>query len=299
MSLDGTRSGDALEVANDQTNQCRSEESTHPVPLSQRRPTGDTVGITSDDADTHKQAIVNDGRGNGEIRSDYPSSKDRHPVPMEEESANVSQSASPPGKSDPGSHAGQGALSQNSLSGIALEPAAKDIGKASWLAPYVEWTPAGTVPDPRNVPDQADLASLLTEVVEREGPVVAIRVYRLINRASGSRRLTGPVRRTLNRASAAAIRGGTIVATNPFNVQGQGQLVLRMPGTPSVNVRERGSRELDELPPDEVAAMLKALRERYSQLDQEQLKRQLLSALGWVRLTPNVSEFLDRCIALK
>ena len=59
-----------------------------------------------------------------------------------------------------------------------------------------------------------------------------------------------------------------------------------------------GSRELDELPPDEVAAMLRFLRETDSQLDQEQLKRQLLSALGWVRLTPNVSEFLDRCIAL-
>ena len=44
--------------------------------------------------------------------------------------------------------------------------------------------------------------------------------------------------------------------------------------------------------------MLRFLRETDSQLDQEQLKRQLLSALGWVRLTPNVSEFLDRCIAL-
>ena len=38
-----------------------------------------------------------------------------------------------------------------------------------------------------------------------EGPVVAIRVYRLINRASGSRRLTAPVQRTLNRVSTAAI----------------------------------------------------------------------------------------------
>ena len=71
-----------------------------------------------------------------------------------------------------------------------------------------------------------------------------------------------------------------------------------MPGAPDVNVRERGPRELDELPHDEVAAMLKFLRERDSGLDQEQLKRQLLNALGWIRLTPKVSEFLDRCIAL-
>ena len=267
-------------------------------PFRGERLTEATVGITSDDEETHRRAIANGGKANREGHSDYPSSKTRDPEPMEEESENASQSTSPLSKSDPGPDAGQGALSQYILSGIAIEPAAKDVGKASWLAQYAGWTSAGTIPNLRNDPDQADLVYLLTEVVEREGPVVAIRVYRLINRASGSQRLTGPVRRMLNRASAAAIRGGTIVATNPFNVQGQGQLVLRMPGTPSVNVRERGSRELDELPPDEVAAMLKSLRERDSQLDQEQLKRQLLSAFGWVRLTPNVSEFLDRCIAL-
>ena len=298
MSPDGARSGDAFLVANDQAAQGTGEKSTHPETLSGAGLTGAAVGVSSDDEETHRRAIANGGKANREVRSDYPSSKTRDLEPMEEESENASQSTSPLSKSVPGPDAGQGALSQYTLSGIAIEPAAKDVGKASWLAPYTGWTPAGTIPNLRNDPDQADLVSLLTEVVEREGPVVAIRGYRLINRASGSQRLTGPVRRMLNRASAAAIRGGTIVATNPFNVQGQGQLVLRMPGTPSVNVRERGSRELDELPPDEVAAMLKSLRERDTQLDQEQLKRQLLSALGWVRLTPNVSEFLDRCIAL-
>ena len=71
-----------------------------------------------------------------------------------------------------------------------------------------------------------------------------------------------------------------------------------MPGTPDVNVRERGSQKLDELPSDEVAMMLRSLRERDRGLDQEQLKRQILRLLRWVRLTPNVSAFLDRCIAL-
>ena len=291
-------SGDAFEVTNDQIDQGAGERNTHPETLSRGGLTGATGGAASTDSETDRRAISNGGKASWEVRSDYPGSKTRDPEPSEEKPENVPQSASPLSTSDLGSDAGQGALSQYTLSGIAIESAAKDVGKASWLAPYTGWTPTGTIPNPRNDPDQADLVSLLTEVVEREGPVVAIRAYRLINRASGSQRLTGPVRRMLNRASAAAIREGIIVDTNPFNVQGQGHLVLRMPGTPSVSVRERGSRELDELPPDEVAAMLRFLRETDSQLDQEQLKRQLLSALGWVRLTPNVSEFLDRCIAL-
>ena len=298
MSQAVRESGDTSVVENDQAAQGTGEESTHPETPSRGGLTGATAGITSDGVETHRRAIANGGKVNRELPSDYPSSKTRDSEPREEESEKPPQSASRLSTSDPGSDVGQGALSQYTFSGITIEPAGEDVGKASWLAPYAGWTPAGTIPNLRNAPDQADLVSLLTEVVEQEGPVVAIRAYRVINQASGSRRLTGPVRRTLNRASAAAIREGTIVATNPFNVQGQGQLVLRMPGTPSVNVRQRGSRELDELPPDEVAAMLKSLRERDSQLDQEQLKRQSLSALGWVRLTPNVSEFLDRCIAL-
>ena len=74
--------------------------------------------------------------------------------------------------------------------------------------------------------------------------------------------------------------------------------MFRRPGTPGVDVRERGPRDLDELPPDEVAMMLSSLRERDPGLDQEQLKRQLLSALGWVRLTEKVSQFLDGCSTL-
>ena len=170
---------------------------------------------------------------------------------------------------------------------------AKDIS----LAPYVEWTPTGTVPDPRTA-DQAQLVGLLAEVVEREGPVVAIRAYRLINRASGSRRLTGPARQALNRACAAAVRTRVVTETNPLKYEGQAQLVLRRPGSRETLLRERGPRELDELPPDEIAAMLRILRAGSPELDPEALKRQALERLGWLRLAKNVSGFLDRCIAL-
>ena len=94
------------------------------------------------------------------------------------------------------------------------------------LAPFTEWASTGPVPDPRSA-RQAELTALLAEVAEREGPIVAIRAYRLINRASGSQRLTAPARRALNRACAAVVRTGDVVAANPSNREGQAQLVSR------------------------------------------------------------------------
>ena len=136
------------------------------------------------------------------------------------------------------------------------------------------------------------------EVLPPHGPVVAIRAYRLLNRASGSQRLTTPARRALNRACAAAERAGLIETTNPLLGNGQAQRVLRPPGRPEVVLRERGPRVLDELPPDEVAMMLRDLRKADPTLDAEPLKRRGLEKLGWVRLTRNASAFLDECISL-
>ena len=176
-------------------------------------------------------------------------------------------------------------------------PTRAGVGEVDGLEPYVEWTSSDAVPDPR-IASQTQLASLLEEIVRHEGPVVAIRAYRLINRASGRQRLTAPARRALNRASAAAVRAGKLVATNPLDLEGQAQLVLRSPDCPDVILRERGPRELDELPPDEVATMLRILREANGTAGTEALKRQVLDRLGWMRLTRNVNEFLDQCIAL-
>ena len=285
---------DALAMENDQT--FHVEVATSDIP-SGRSPAEAAVTTSAEQQPAYAQTRGHESTDGGgailEVRSDYATGKTRDSRPTKEWPETVPQFASPLSTSDPLSDDGRGEPSP----GHHFEPTPTGTGKNDWLAPYAEWTTADTVPDTRHA-SQAELVSLLTDVVEQEGPIVAIRAYRLINRASGSRRLTGPARRALNLASSAAIRAGVVVARNPLNLRGQAQLVLRMPGTPDVNVRERGSRELDELPSDEVAMMLRSLRERDRGLDQEQLKRQILRLLRWVRLTPKVSAFLDRCIAL-
>ena len=189
------------------------------------------------------------------------------------------------------------APAQPTLPLLHREPRPENASTVDGLEPYMEWTSSGSVPDPRTA-SQAELASLLADIARQEGPVVAIRAYRLINRASGRQRLTTPARRSLNRACAAAVRNGHVVAANPLDRKGQVQLVLRSPGSPNVILRERGPRELDELPPDEIAVLLRSLCEADGTMEPETLKRQVLDRLRWVRLTRNVSAFLDECIAL-
>ena len=165
------------------------------------------------------------------------------------------------------------------------------------IADYVEWKPATQVPDPRTA-KPFQLQTLLSEVVEHEGPVIAIRAYRLINRASGRQRLTRPAKSALNRACASAVRTGVVATTNPLKRAGQAQLVLRNPKSPKVILRRRGPRQLDELPPDEVATLLRSLSAATGPMDTNALKRRALEQLGLVRLTRNVSAFLDQCIEL-
>ena len=180
---------------------------------------------------------------------------------------------------------------------VDTRPIEADGDKPIGWARYVEWTPTGHVADPRSAKTH-ELAALLAEVVACEGPIVALRAYRAINHACGSRRLTRRARKALNQACYAAVQQGLVVAANPLDLTGQGQHVLRSPECPEVVLRQRGPRQLDELPPDEVAAILRSLRAALGSVDVEDLKREALGKLGWVRLTRNVSDFLDRCAAL-
>ena len=124
-----------------------------------------------------------------------------------------------------------------------------DRGGVDGLEPYVVWIPSDSVPDPR-IASQTQLASLLGEIARHEGPVVAIRAYRLINLASGRRRLTAPARRVLNRACAAAVRTGNVVATNPLDLEGQAQLVLRSPESPRRHSPRAWSSRTRRTPPE-------------------------------------------------
>ncbi len=181
-----------------------------------------------------------------------------------------------------------------SLSGTKPSAETECVGG---LPQYLEWTSGQAVGDPRTA-SQKELIKLLAEVTEREGPVVAVRAYRLINRASGSQRLTALARRALERACDTAIESGNLVAANPLGLEEHGRLVLRSPESPEVVIRQRGPRDLDELPPDEIAAILRSLIDDTEQVNVEGLKKRAIEELRWARLTRKINDFLEQCIKL-
>jgi hypothetical protein len=73
---------------------------------------------------------------------------------------------------------------------------------------------------------------------------------------------------------------------------------VHLPGTPPVILRRRGDRELEHIPPTEVAAVACHILSQDPSISGSELKRLLLSAYERVRLTSNASNFLDDCITL-
>jgi hypothetical protein len=147
------------------------------------------------------------------------------------------------------------------------------------LEPYTAWAPHA-VPDPRHAGREA-IGPVLLEIVHAEGPVLADRAYRLYLKASGGKALTSIARAPLSGAAFRLRQAGAI----DFD---DGAEVLRPVGTAEVRVRELGPRTLDEVPPEEVAELMRRLRAAGA----TELPRAVLDTYGLVRMTAKAEEYL-------
>jgi very-short-patch-repair endonuclease len=158
------------------------------------------------------------------------------------------------------------------------------------LAPYSPWT-LRPVPDPHSA-SLSELIDVLIEIVAAEGPVVCRRAYSLYNKAAGNSRLGRQIVQVMNRAIYRAVKLGRLAQNDEQKRGGQINQVVRIAGSPEVNVRDRGPRPLEEIPPLEIAAVREKLLQDASGLDEEQLVRQLAAVYGIVRKTAQVRKML-------
>ena len=126
------------------------------------------------------------------------------------------------------------------------------------MSRYVAWN-TRPVPDPREA-RQSELVDTLLEVVAAEGPMLAHRAYRLILQAAGFHRLVHTVVSPLNKAAVRAEREGKLVAVPSGVGTALSDRVLRLPSQAPVVMRERGSRDLEEIPASEIQALARELR---------------------------------------
>ncbi|MGY2892838.1 AAA domain-containing protein [Deinococcus sp. UYEF24] len=164
------------------------------------------------------------------------------------------------------------------------------------LPGYQLWA-ARPLADPRTATSTTPVIDGLREIIAAEGPMSAKQAYQSYARASGLH-YSKALQSLLNRSVAQGLRTGVLVQEDEWGRVGQVDKVLRLPGTPPVRLRQRGPRELAEIPPREVAALMAELCRLEPELntpdDTEPLFRRVLGVYGAQRLTLRAKEALER-----
>lgn len=174
-------------------------------------------------------------------------------------------------------------------------PATHDESGRPDPAVYRSSWPGRPLPDPRTA-GQRELAAILLEVVAAEGPVLARRAYRLILQAAGFHRLVHTVISPLNKAAVRAEREGRLVAEPSGVGSSLADRVLRLPDQPPTLVRERGPRELEEIPPSEIRAVARRLSGGEPVAADRRLQREILTFYDRTSLTSAASSHIERCL---
>lgn len=151
----------------------------------------------------------------------------------------------------------------------------------STLPTYVEWTPQ-PVPNPRTA-SRGAVVNALVDIVRTEGPVTWSRVFDLYRIGLNLGRLKGPTRAALVETAQYALRLGTLVEWSEGESSDTPCHIVRTPQCESVRVRQRGPRSLEDVPPSEIAELIRQ-RDLLSGSD-EHTCRAVLAAYGLRRLT--------------
>ncbi len=152
---------------------------------------------------------------------------------------------------------------------------------------YVEWSIqevpplAGVAAGDTLTPAQERIAVALRDIVRVEGPVTWRRVTDLYRRGLGLGRLRGPTRLALVSVAETMVRRGLVIETEKDEADWYSN-VVHVPGAPCILVRERGPRELDDIPICEIAKLME-FKGLFSGNEPE--FRTVLSFYGFSRLT--------------
>ncbi|MBI2303740.1 MAG: AAA family ATPase [Chloroflexi bacterium] len=167
------------------------------------------------------------------------------------------------------------------------------VGKGSanfFLAPYRGWI-AKPLPDPRTAStNEVELA--LVEIIDAEGPMPCHRAYHIYAKAAGIHKVGRQIRDLFNRAISQAVGYKLLEEAHEYGTNDQMNKVVRKYGTSPVVPRLRSDRQLDEIPPSELAAVMNWLLQQKPGFDDEELLRRILDIYEVERLTSGIRERL-------
>jgi len=150
----------------------------------------------------------------------------------------------------------------------------------SVLRAYTEFS-GMDLPDPR-LGNTHGLRLALIRIVQAEGPVTVRRVLDLYRIGAGYQRLKGPTRDAVLRGVRRCLEKGQLYTVDEDG-QGFEDAVLQITGAPRVRVRQRGPRDLEDIPVSEIAAFADEL--GLGGARPEEAMRRLLAEYQLKRLT--------------
>ncbi len=122
--------------------------------------------------------------------------------------------------------------------------------------PFAPWRIKRT-PDPSNS-DAWVVQAVLLDIVQTEGPILAERLFRLYRRGCEMNGLKRVSTAKITKALKSLIDQGRVVRSDDYRSDSVDRWVVHERGSSGVVLRQRGTRELGEIPPGEVAAALQA-----------------------------------------
>ncbi len=171
-----------------------------------------------------------------------------------------------------------------------LSPQARRLG----MVPYTPYD-GGLLPDPHTATPR-EVRDGLMAVVQAEGPILGGRLLRAYAQAAGFRRTGRQIRSILNRQLQRAVREGALVKEYQAVDERTQVPVYRTPTQPRAPLRSAGPRHLQEIPPAEIIALMRALRGDHANRpvqDREAFVRLVLGLYGFRRLTSGARSYLE------
>lgn len=169
-------------------------------------------------------------------------------------------------------------------------PAADEWGRLPWRGWVAHPVPALPDLSPRQ------LADLVVEVVEAEGPVTVGRVAEVLRVASGAARMSKSISDAIKSGIGSGQRRGDLIVVSGRRGEPDSR-VLRTATQPDVTLRTVGDREPSSVPPTEIAELARRVSAKEPALDRDGLKRRVGALLGAGRHTAGLDKLLDGAIS--
>jgi len=195
--------------------------------------------------------------------------------------------------------AGSAAPREIYVDGMRIREFPKPISaEYSWMQAYQSWDPEESRRITKVDSQDNQILEELFEIVRIEGPILGSYLMRRHYKASGGSSLSSQKESLYLKRIKSVINRGEIIAEEQISGENLATASFRTHNQPPVITRVRGARDLYDMPPREVAMIIRGVMQTHRDLAKAHhrglLFRQVLLLLDFTKLTRKAEEYLTR-----